>query len=491
MSAVHRRTTWFAASAVAALAAYAATAGAATDPSAPVHSVKTSPSLFPAFRPDVRDYVVRCGQSGMQLKAKAANGGTLTLDGQPLGPVIDMPLNRRDGEATNLQGDLGNRRVTYHIRCLPSDFPKWKVRSPGRPQSEWFLMTPEPLNPAPSYVAIVDRHGVPVWWMKSPGQAIDATLLPHNRIAWALRTRELLSSTSRPFEIHALDGRRTGTIETPDVTSDWHELRPLPNGHFLLLGDTPRNHVDLSKYKGPRDATVLDGVVEEVTASGKRVWKWSSRNHIPLADSERWFFHIVSHPVTLPDGRKAYDLVHLNAAEPYGSTVVLSSRHTDAIYAVSRATGRVAWKLGGTHTNRSLAIDQSDTLLGGQHDLRSLPDGTLTVHDNRTLRFEPPRALRIRLFLHQRRAQVIEQVSEPSLRSFFFGSARKLPGGDWVVSWGGSQVIAELRPNGKTVLRFDLAYPNLSYRVEPVLPGRLAASALRRGMDAMAAAGGG
>ncbi len=481
------RRAWLPAVPLTALAAYGAAAGAAPTTNPPVRSLKTTPSLFPAFRPDVRDYVVRCGKSGLHLKATAAKGGFLTLDGLPAGPSIDTVLARRSGDPTTVRGELGSRTVTYHVRCLPADFPKWRFASPGRPQAQWYLMTPEDIYAAPSYVAVFDNHGVPVWWQHSPAQAIDATLLSHNRIAWAIRAEELLSSASRPFHIHRLDGSVDGTIKTPDVISDWHELRPLPNGNFLILGDKPRNHVDLRAYKGPRDATVLDGVAEEVTPTGKRVWKWNSHGHIPLSASKPWFFHILAHAVTLRNGRKAYDLVHLNAVEPYGSDVVISSRHTNAIWGVSRASGKVLWKVGGTQTPQSLVVPGADeALIGGQHDVRALPDGTLTVHDNRALYFTAPRILRLKLMPAQKRAQILESISGAGLRSFYFGSARKLPGGDWVVSWGGTQRVAELKPSGQTVVRFDFARPYQTYRAEPILPGQLASSALRHGMDAMA-----
>ena len=103
------------------------------------------------------------------------------------GQRIDQPLNRVAGEATTVQARRGKRSITYHIRCLPTDFPTWRVRESGTPQAEWYLTTPETTTPMPTYVAIFDDHGVPVWWKHSGGQAVNATLLPHNRIAWAIR----------------------------------------------------------------------------------------------------------------------------------------------------------------------------------------------------------------------------------------------------------------------------------------------------------------
>jgi hypothetical protein len=226
----------FLAATAAAIAASAVAAPSSSPP--PISSIKTSPSLFPSFKPDVRDYVARCGDQGLHMKAKAPSGAVLKVDGVLVaGTSVDQVLPLEDGEETNLQGQLGQRTVTYHIRCLPADFPTWRVHKSGTPQAEWYLTTPQTTTPQPDYVTIFDHNGVPVWWMHSNGQAINATLVPHQRIAWAQRRRELLSTTPRPFEIHSLDGTRVGTVQTPDVVSDWHELQPLSNGDFLVLGD--------------------------------------------------------------------------------------------------------------------------------------------------------------------------------------------------------------------------------------------------------------
>jgi hypothetical protein len=470
----------------------ASSGGASPHPEGPITSISSSPSLFPAFRPDIRDYVVRCRKRSLHLRAKASSGSSMTLDGSAVqGSKVDAVLRRRTGEATNLVGRRGNRRVTYHLRCLPPSFPEFKVRrSAIRPQAQWYLTTPTTSKPHPGYVAIFDGHGVPVWWMHTPGGAATLTLLPHNRLAWSLRHYDLLSNGPRPFEIHALDGVRKGTIRAPHINSDWHELHLLANGHFLVLGDRPRRHVNLKPYGGPKDATVLDGVAEELTPKGRVVWSWNSRKQISLAESRRWYTTILSSFVRMPDGRKAYDIVHLNSLDVDGPNIVISSRHTDAVFAVSKKTGRIAWKLGGTHTSASLAMadgSPAGELFGGQHDVRVLPDGTITAHDNRALYPEGPRAVRIRIDQARRRARVIDHVGAPSLHAAFFGSARKLPGGHWVVSWGSTRFMAEITASGKRVLDIRFGPFLSSYRVIPLLPGQLPAAALRRGMDAMAA----
>src|SRR5207249_491819 len=97
-----------------------------------------------------------------------------------------------------------------------------------------------------------------------------------------------------------------------------------------------------------------------------------------------------------------------------------------------------------------------------------------------------PRAVRYRVDPQAKTATFVEQVRNPEATgSLFAGSARKLPGGDWVICWGGLPLVTEQAPTGETVAHLYFRDLKYSYRAFPVLPGRLTAGALRRGMDRM------
>ena len=458
--------------------------------------VGTSPPLNPGFSESAPDYAVRCARGGLRLRARAQKGATISLDGHRVhGTTLDRFVRRRAGEAVTVRGARGNRAVAYHIRCVPPDFPTSRAHTDGKTQAGWYLMNPDISGSRWSYIVLFDRHGAPVWWMRTKGEAFDAAFLPGRRVAWSHHLEhEIIRVRSAPFEIHRLDGSRSGTVTGKGVATDYHELRPLANGHFLVLGTRLRDGVDLRPYGGPASATVIDGVVQELTPAGSVAWSWSSAGHIDPTEAGRRYRHDVlgKGAVTLPDGRKAYDLVHLNSAEPYGSGVLISTRQTDAVYYVDRSSGRIVWKLGGTHTAQSLRVTGAKAdapLFGGQHDARVLADGTITVHDNSTyLKGRLPRALRLAVDGRRRTARVIDEVTAPDVSgAYACGSARLLPGGNWVVSWGISGHAAEVDPNGREVLTIDLGEGVFSYRTIPILPGQLSAAALRAGMDAMAA----
>jgi Arylsulfotransferase (ASST) len=164
-------------------------------------------------------------------------------------------------------------------------------------------------------------------------------------------------------------------------------------------------------------------------------------------------------------------------------------RHTDAIYRISRSDGRVEWKLGGTTTPQSLTLSGDDqaTPFGGQHDVRRLGDGTVTVHDNATQLSRSPRAVRFRIDPAQRTATLVERLTDPDITSSnCCGSARKLDSGGWLMGWGTSAnpTIAEYAADHSRV--FKLAFSGaFSYRAFPVPRGRISADQLRQAMDAM------
>jgi len=342
------------------------------------------------------------------------------------------------------------------------------------------------------YVTIFDTHGVPVWWYDSGGQAADALIVRRNHIVWAQPFEQDVAPgiSFGKYEERRLNGSLVRRYSLPGgIRTDRHEFRLLANGHVIQIAYVPRDGVDLRPYGGPDDATVLDSLVEEVTPRGKVAWSWNSKDHVALAETGRWWPNALV-PLPWPDGRTVYDISHANAVEPYGrGRVLISLRHTDAVYAVRKSTGAVAWKLGGTRTSRSLKVTGSafDYPLAGQHDVRHRRDGSLTMFDNGTgLDGRPPRVLRLKVDAQRRRARVVEDVrDERMLFSLCCGGARKLPRGNWVVSWGANPYVTEMRPTGRRVFSLHFISSVFSYRAVPVLPGKLRRRSLRRGMDAM------
>ena len=239
--------------------------------------------------------------------------------------------------------------------------------------------------------------------------------------------------------------------------------------------------MDTSAYGGSRNATVINAELQHVNTGGQLAWRWKSQQHISLAETGRRWDWIVDHP-----NAGAYDILHWNSIEPDGGSVIASFRHLDAVYKINKNNGGIAWKLGGTKTPKSLKVkhDPLGYTFGAQHDARLLPDGTLTVFDNRTNQGNStPRAVRYRINEQERTATLLQSISDPAVRgSRCCGSARRVEDGHWLIDWGPNNPIGGYRPTAERTFRLTFD-SNFSYRAEPVPVGAVTAADLRQAMD--------
>jgi hypothetical protein len=448
-------------------------------------SLRADPGLKPAYNPDVPDYSVSC-EPGETVKVTAAvpAGQSVEIDGHKSGPGTVAPsVALQTGQSFRFTVSDASGTHQHGVRCTPQDFPTWTVIRDGTPQVDWLTFTPSLGTGGSPYSIIADNHGVPVWWNRPPADnPIDAKVLPDGTVAWARHLPGGFSETS--YAHYALDGTELGSLAPAGGSVDHHDLQQLPNGDYLALAYVPRENVDLTSVGGPASATVLDAEILEITAGGTVVWSWNSRDHIDLHETDSWG---LNKSKTTYHGQPAYDLVHINSVEQTGATVVFSGRHLNAVYGIRRSDGAIEWKVGGIARPESLAITGDPlgpTSFGGEHDARLLGDGSLTIHDNGTLRDRPPRAVRYSLDTTARTANLMEQVTDSRIASSSCcGSARRLPGGHWVMSWGGEGTITELTAAGAPVLTLSLD-GGFSYRAQPVSSQLLSRSALRAGMNA-------
>jgi hypothetical protein len=446
--------------------------------------VRSDPPLFPRFDPGIPDYVNRCQDGrGVRMRIAAPRGTTVSVDALP--PRTGAFEARRPlvpGRQLEFAVRSHGTSRTYHLRCLPPDFPTWTFIRNARPFVAFYILTPS------SYVAIWDDHGVPIWWMRGGipvGQ--DAKLFTDGTIGWFAAPNSFLGPAR--FEIHRLDGSLVSTIRARSALLDSHDIQRLPNGDYLLIAYKQRaQKVDMSWCDGPTHATVFDEEIQRIRPGRRKpVWTWSSRGHIAMSETTNWCR--VSRYLRLPDGTRAYDLVHINSVQLVGHSVIASMRHTDSIYKIDYRSKRIVWKLGGTRTARSLRITGDrfgNADFGGQHTARQLRDGTVILHDNGILRNRPTRALRYRIDARARTASLLEQITGPKeTTTFCCGSANRLPDGGWLIDWGGTPVVAEFGPDRSRQFELDFARKHYSYRAFPILRGRLTRHALRAGMDAM------
>jgi Arylsulfotransferase (ASST) len=456
--------------------------------------VSASPGLTPRFEAGITDYVTRCSQHGrLRITVHDSGGDRVAVAGGPeRADSFTASVRRHAGARTSIRVRTAKGTARrYSVRCLPPDFPRWTAERHGTPTAQWYVTAP-----MGRYVVIFDSHGTPVWWERSTSKRFmpwDAKLLDGGRIAWGRNYRGHFGTRKEGgYEVRRLDGRLTNFVRTVGSPTDEHDLELLPGGHFLALTYRPRDHVDLSPYGGPADARVFDGEIQELTPSGKVVWHWNSAGHVSPSETGRtwWYNESAGKP---PPGERGWDLLHINSIEPDGDGLIVSARHLNAVFRIDRATGDIDWKLGGTfvagESLTALGVPFGENVLFGQHDARLWKDGTLTVFDNRSYTDAPPSLDRFRVDPVARTARRIESLTDPAVpESNCCGSARKLPGGNWVVAWGGTGQSTELSPGGSVLLSLHLGPYGQAYRTIGVPPGEVSAAQLRRGMDRMARA---
>lgn len=416
--------------------------------------------LYPAFDPDRHRYVSRCANH------------------PEVAPGEDFAISTSDG---------GERR-RYRVRCLPTNFPRWRFQALRPLPPGLFVVAFRASPEARPWVIVFDHTGTPRWWYSPRPRALWAQVLADGTLAWPRSYGDGYGSDPRmAYEVRSPSGEMLRAVRTQGSIIDGHEFEPLGNGNVLVDSYDPSGRVDLEPFGGPAKTSAVFAEIQEIDPEGRVVWRWNSRGHIALEETGRWWRNVLSNAKAGPAGRTVFDPVHVNSIDPRGDReLVISARHTDAVYGIDRSSGEIRWKLGGTETADSLRVlgDPAQKLLGGQHDARIGPGGVLTIYDNGKARPRDPRVVSYRLDLERGTATFLGQLNDPRIEeSHCCGSARPLAGGGWLVSWGDNPLITGFDGEDRAAFRLEL--PTSTFRAVPVPSGATSIAALDRGLEQM------
>jgi hypothetical protein len=371
---------------------------------------------------------------------------------------------------------------------LPDAFPSWRFESLRPTSPGLFVVAFTAPGDRRPWVIVADNEGVPRWWYNPDTRALWGQVSRNGDLVWARSFGDGYGLDPRmAYEVRSESGKLRRLVRTGGSIIDGHEYRELPNGNVLLDAYVPET-ADLRRFGGPKRAAIVSAEVQEVDRAGEVLWRWSSRGKISLRETGRWWRNVLSNPRRRLQ-REAFDPVHINSIEPRGSgEVVISTRHTDAVYGIDRASGEISWKLGGTQTGKSLEVvgDPAHKLLGGQHDARIDRRGRLTIFDNGKDRPRLPRVVFYRLDLERGKAVYRGQLNDHEAQeSHCCGSARETSDGGWLVSWGDNPLVTGFDPEGR--IAFRLRLPASTFRAVPAPEGATDIAQLSRGMAAMRA----
>ncbi|MFL5780358.1 MAG: arylsulfotransferase family protein [Thermoleophilaceae bacterium] len=331
--------------------------------------------------------------------------------------------------------NLGDKRYTLQRFVSRPDLrpPKVEVLR-GPAVGPGYIFVAPKQGPGPAGPMILDRRGRVVWFKHLPKRITAFDFKPAR-----LNGRPVLTW----WEGHSNKGRGSGEDVIADssyrellrvpmkrgLRANLHEFTVTPRGTAIALAYN-RRPANLQAVGGPRNGSAVEGVIQEIDVhSGRVLFEWHSLDHVPITDSYKEFEKKAS---------SGFDYFHLNSVREDGhGNLLISGRHTNAVYLIDRATGRVRWRLGG---KRSTFRMGRGTRFVAQHDAGFGPGGSISLYDNQA----PPdhgrqsRALLIALHHRTRRATLVHAYKHPSeVHSDSQGSVQLLPRRDVFVGWGG------------------------------------------------------
>ena len=436
----------------------------------------------------------RSGVHGGRLEAYSTGAGESFLPAKPFVPGERVSVHAMVGTGTGGGGTEQPVSTTFTIAhqaaVSQEEFPtnpgdphavQHYLSAPSLTPSTVTVTTPKAGIPAPP-AASGDLFLAPYQGMGSPGPMIAEQ---DGALVWFHPLPAGESATN--FQVQSYEGQpvltwwqgriiRVGFGEGEDVIyddayrqiatvragngyrADLHEILLTPQGTAWIDAFDPI-HMNLASVHGSPHGILLDSVIEEVDIrTGLVMWEWHALGHIPLGDSLN---HVSS-------GEYPWDYVHINSISPGGAgsspgdgtgsgepgNVLLSSRNTWTLYDVNMHTGGYNWLFGdGRHSSFKLG---PGVRFYWQHDAQFQPGGLISLFNNAS---DPPEqressGLLLRPDIGARTVTLVKRFVNPTrtLLASSQGDTLSLPGGDWLLGYGGLPNFTEFDSSGHVLL---------------------------------------
>ncbi|MBU3740832.1 MAG: hypothetical protein FGM24_00945, partial [Candidatus Kapabacteria bacterium] len=317
------------------------------------------------------------------------------------------------------------------------------------------------------YDVVVRGNATPGYYLMAPTLNTNVNLVDHG--GWlvyripatsAINLQRHADGTFTYFVPRVGHIRMDSTFSTPIDTinsvagsTDFHELRILRNGNYLVLGAKPRT-VDMSAIVegGKVGALVGDALLEEQRPDGTVVWSWNSKDHTSILDA--------TIDIELKGG--TVDYIHVNSiVEDNDGNLLISARHFDEVIKLDRSSGAIKWRLGGKSSKHNQFRWLNDTVNGywgfsHQHSISRLPSGGLLLFDNGNLK-SPEYSRAVEYEIDEvnktiRRVWQYRPTKDIAVRSM--GSVERLSNKGTLIGWGRNfdrVILTELDSNDNVV----------------------------------------
>ena len=309
---------------------------------------------------------------------------------------------------------------------------------------------------------IVDDHGQPVWFDPTTnGRAFNFAVQTYKgnpALTWFEGTVTPNGYGQGVYVLADDHYREIARVHAGNgYTGDLHDFQITPQDTALFTIYS-RVHADATAVGGAKDQPVTDAVVQEVDIpTGAMLFEWHSLGTVGLQESYQ----------PLPKKNStSYDYVHPNSvALDSDNSVLISGRHTWSVFKVDRATGALAWRLGGKQSNFSM---DDGTLFAWQHDVRRQPDSTLTAFDNgasASTKRHASRGLVLRVNEHAMTVRLLREYENPhGSTATSQGDFQVLANGDYFAGWGALPEYSEFGTDGTLLADTKLPVGASSYR---------------------------
>jgi hypothetical protein len=411
----------------------------------------------------------RAGRRGLTRREVVLGAGGVTAAAIVGGGITDFLTGRRrlhriPSFATDPAGHVDGFRSRPRLRPPPVTISKNRAATAEDTDPGFLFLGPGPVSLTASEQygpMIVDRNGGLVWF-RPVASGLEVTNFTTARyrgepvlVWWEGKVLESGYGSGEAVVVDRSYREVTRIRAVGGRSMDMHALLLTPDGTALFTCYPQTVAADLSSFGGPARAGVYEAIIQEVEiATGRLLFEWRSLEHIPLTHSYE--------PVS-----ESYDYLHPNSIQqlPDGNLLV-SARHTWALYKLERRSGRVLWTLGGKQSEYTIG---PGARFEWQHDAQQTAENVLTVFDNgaagRIVTEAQSRGLMLDLDEPNRAVTLRRAYTSPQpILAGAMGSVQVLPSGRVLVGWGTESQTTEFASDGAALSDYALPAGMYSYR---------------------------
>ena len=378
------------------------------------------------------------------------------------------PGTPADVQGFHSQAELHPPAVIVHQAAVSASAPGYLFAAPFLGPGQWGPM-------------ILDSSGSLVWFHPvATGQdAADLrTQVIHGRndLTW-WQGRTITLGYGLGVDVVADANYRTVAVihAGNGLQADEHEFNVTPQGTAYILAYSPVQ-ADLSSAGGSSSGVAVDGVIQEIDIhTGLVMWEWHSLGHVDVSESYSKAPALATTP---------YDYFHINSltTDSHGDPLI-SARNTWTVYDINHHTGAITWRLGGKKSTFALG---AGVQFAYQHNAQWLPNGNISLFDDEGAPpINPPsRGEVVALDRATGKATLVTSLVRTTgpLATSSQGDLQSLPGGGWMIGWGGLPNFTEYNAQGQIIYDAQLPHGENSYRVyrlpwsgQPTTPPSIAA----------------